>query len=399
MRFILPANALNDFHRLRAEYQEIKEVDITAKPAKLGRPIFFGGTDIETRRKQIEFLEKISLVIRPFLISDLHHSESKPTIEQWDLHFAAVKVMLGACLYVQAQLSGSKENSVLYTLIQKHLGVTKHNYFDDGDKEACFWAVKDFLKADHMSASNRVQAAAQVTPLSPQEWDQFSSFIDAQCTQKSAASATNYPITCASRTVFGAVFGYAGATIGLLGAEVISRSAHAAPFQNRLTALIGSGLVVVGPQVGAALFAPVIAGKLITTYCNISMAHIMGISTNIIGQGVGIAVGLPLDVACKLLWNACAIIGARYYKGEQAMPSLNGIRIEDGAMVIDGIPMKLIAEDELKHLGKTIIEVREDNLYINDKPVVFTAAEMDQQGILYQQLRSKPLAQKDAVSP
>lgn len=137
MRFILTSDALQKFDNIRADYQKAKKVDIEKEPSMFGRPIYFGGTNVIERKRQIHFLEKIKLILGPNLLP----VEQIKTPEQYQATIMANRVFVAACFYVQSQIMSSKRNSALYRLIDDYLSMTKENFLDDEDKELCLLAA------------------------------------------------------------------------------------------------------------------------------------------------------------------------------------------------------------------------------------------------------------------
>jgi hypothetical protein len=141
--------------------------------------------------------------------------------------------------------------------------------------------------------------------------------------------------------------------------------------------LIGGSLLLFFPTgaPGLALFAPIIASKLINAFSTITLAHVLGATMGIIGHGVGTIIGLPLDLAYHLLCKVCVSVGGYYYR-EYAPPIFTGIRISDGVVLINGIAVTIMPVEKLTeiHSEKIIelkIELKEDgSLYINGKGII-----------------------------
>lgn len=179
---------------------------------------------------------------------------------------------------------------------------------------------------------------ARLSLFSYEEWEQFSEYLGLQCKNKSTAS---FPITSITKPLFGAAFSYVAASIGALGGDMVSQTTSAMPSKLRLTAYIGSTILLFSPgPLGPALFSQIIAGKIITTLCTISLASVMRTVGEIIGQAIGIGIGVPLDLAFNLIWKALSIIG-NYFNSHTNPTDLTGIRIEDGAMFLQGIEIKV----------------------------------------------------------
>jgi hypothetical protein len=371
MRFILPAGAFTNLNFLRVQYQTERNVNLEEHPSFFGLPTALGGIDVVTRSKQVKFLEKMRVVLNANLIKE----EDIKTPEQWTANLTASRVMIAACLYVQSQISKPKKHSVLYRFINHNLGVTEINYLDSEDKEICMLAANRVINSSlcALDQANAALKRARMTPFTEIEWQEFSSYLsEISINNISANPYTNYPITSITQPLFGKVFSYAGSTIGFLGGDVASQSTQLMSTKMQLTALIGSSLLMLGPTgpMGVALFSQVIAGKLITSFCTISLANILGTVLGMVGQGVGMGVGLPLDAAYRLLWKACSLIGG-YYGNHPNNSKLTGIRIGDGVTMIGGIAIEVTPIEDLpKGFEQKSIEIKNDGkIYIDGKLV------------------------------
>lgn len=370
MRFILTSEALARFELLRTQYQQERGVDLTKKASWLGTPTFMGGIDSDSRQAQISFLEKIVFILKPNFFND---SQIK-TPEEWQTNLTASRVMVAACLYVQSQIGNSERRSVLYRLIEDNLGITAKNKLDEEDKELCFFAANRLINSSSMNLDqiNIALHKANLGSISERSWSEFSTFLQTQCQlAKTENPYENYPITSITQPLFGAVFSYAGVTVGYISGDTISKSTVSMEPRYKLTALIGSSLLILGPVSPAsiAIVAPVVAGKLITTFCSISLAHILGVTMGLLGQGVGIGVGLPLDLTYQLLRKAYRTIKHHYYDDKNE-PKLTGLRLGDGMLVVNGLEFKMTTPDDELPAHDNTIEIKEDGeVYLNNQRV------------------------------
>ncbi|KTD74001.1 hypothetical protein [Legionella tucsonensis] len=357
MHFILAPGCIAKFDNLRKTYEAEKKVDLNEKPSIIGTPIFFGGTDVVSRNKQISFLEKVKVLLKIHLLNE----EDIKTPAERQVYNIATRFMLAACLYVQSQIGSSKRNSVLYRIIDDNLGITAENYLDDEDKETCFLTAERLIKTPNaLEHTNAALEKNGFRPFSEKEWKEFTAFLKEMTRTKEAKDQfTNFPVISITQPFFGTTLAYAGATVGVVLAEGISNSTSAVSPRVQLTALVGSTLLVFSPAgpTGVALLAPVIATKLFTSFCTISLAHIMSTAGGYLGQGIGIGVGLPFDAAYNLLWSICSLINRYYSKSSQLAP-IDGIRIVDGAIIVAGIPIQLVPENALPPgCTKKILEI------------------------------------------
>ncbi len=368
MRYVLPIDALDKICLLRQQFQISKNnINIDNKPPLIRLPTMFGGIDYETRRKQIVFLEKLYLILKP----NLKRLDEITNIDQLPATITAWRVYLIACLYVQSQNSSGE----LSTLIDHDLGITAENFLDKEDKDNFYATADRFVNAPGaLEEASRALLQVKQRPFTELEWKELSEYIAKFNVKKeSTNSYTNYPITSIAQPLFKATFSYTGATVGLLSGDVISKSTKAMSLKYQLTAFIGGSLLLVGPAgpTSVALIAPIVASKLITAFCSITLAHVLGVTMGIIGQGVGTIVGFPLDLACHLLWKVCTLIGD-YCHREPKQPVLTGMRLSDGATIICGVAVGLTSEEEIaQHDKKQIIELKKDgSMYIDGKPII-----------------------------
>lgn len=351
MRFILSTDALSHIGTLGDRYKKEKVVKWS--------------TAVKTREAQISFLEKMHAILKANLLTE----EEIKTPEQWQANLTASRVMIAACLYVQSQIKYPQTNSVLYCLINEILGVSKQNYLDTEDKELCNLVANRLVNSSkiNLDEANLTLRKAKMSVFTELEWKAFSDFLKSACNAtKEKNPYTQFPFTSITQPLFGTVFSYAGVSIGSLAGNTISNSTKGMETRYKLTTFVGGSLLVLGPvgPTSFAIIAPVIAGELVKTFCSISLARIMGISMGLLGQGIGMGVGLPLDLAYHLIWNACGLISNRFNKNN--IPIETGLRISDGMSVINGLEFKMIPEDELPKEYKTL-EIKEDGeVYLNE---------------------------------
>lgn len=370
MRYILPTDALDKLALLRFQYQKDKKINIENQPSMIGMPTMFGGTDVASRKKQIVFLEKIMTVLGP----NLKKLEQITSPEEQQASTTAWRVYLSACWYVQSQNSN---NSTLNSLINHDLGITTENYPDEEDKQNCFATANRFVNTKNaLEDVNVALIKAKQRPYTEKEWAEFTDYLGehgAKNTVSPLNPYANYPITSVTQPLFRTTFAYTGATVGLLSGDVISKTTKAMSVKYQLTALLGGSLLLFSPvgPTGVALFAPVVVSKLISTFCSITLAHVLGVSMGILGDKLGQAVGVPLDWAYQFLWKVCALIGGYCYK-EPGIPLITGIRISDGSAVINGIVVNITPLDQIAELDKKqIIELKDDgSMYVDGKAII-----------------------------
>lgn len=372
MKYTLPAGALVQLTFLRAQFHEARGVDLDKPPSRIGLPTLFGGTDVVGRNAQTKFLLKIHTILK----SKLKNETDIKTPEEWEANLNASRVMLAACIYVKSQISRPKANSALYRLINSNLGITGENVMDEEDKMICIQAAQKIMGASLLADANALLRDEKCDLLSDTEWHEFREFLDASVKANAANPYANYPVSSITGPLFQAGFAYAGTAIGYLIGTAAAESTHALRAKNQLTLGVASSLIFLrstGPF-GAALFAQVIAGKLFTTFSSVSMAHIMGTVFGILGRGVGVAVGLPLDVAYLALWKACTVINDYCKNNPDACANLlTGTRIHDGMHMIAGQEFSIKEMGAIKEESSSeppVIEYQNGEILIpGEKPV------------------------------
>ena len=354
MRYILASGTLSTLDTIRTRYESEKKINLDTPSSIVGLPIFLGGTNVIARREQIFFLEKIKLALKANLLKE----EEITTPEQWYENFIASQIMIAACLFIQTKIKRLINNSTLYRLIDVSLGITTTNYLDEEDIERCYVAADKIINSStmYLKQASVTLETAKFQAVKKIECSNFSQFLSDFCRKKNNDSSTHYPITSITQPLFGKIFLYTGATIGYLGGELISQSTKSAATRNQLVALIGNTIPL--GTTAVMLFAPIAATKLLTTFCSFSLAHILGKSMELLGQGVGVGVGMPFDISYLLIDKTCALI-KKYHEGNA--PEITGWRIADGTCVLDGIIMELTSEEmfyEANQLQET--DVNED---------------------------------------
>lgn len=350
MRFILTFGSLSKIDFLRANYEAVRQIDLRQPSSKFRMSLFLGSIDVDGRNAQINFLEKIKMILQ----ADLLEKNEINTPAKWLAHLTASRVMIAACLYVQSQIGPSKSNSVLYRLIDDCLGVTAENYFDEDDRKICFLAANRIKNSSRMPLEqmNEALMKAEKKIITEKEWDDFSLFLEESCRQKNVDNVqSNYPVTSITKPLFGYAFLYSGATIGYLSSIVLSHSSKVTSLQRCMADFLGDKLLFdpLGP-IGVAILAPTIASHLLTTYCSFALTHMTGHSMELIGNGLGICVGLPFDLAYQLLCKTSSVL--RNFCKQSSAPQIIGVRIVDGSFVDDFLMVELQSDKQLEEDNK-----------------------------------------------
>lgn len=371
MKFILVPGSIEQFDNLRTDYEKERKINLEVTPSMLGMPTLFGGTDVKSRRKQISFIEKMKCVLNRFLFKE----DEIKTAEQWQANLMASRIMIAVALYVQNEIGSSKENSALYRLINKYLGVTPENSFDNKDKESCFQTAATLINQpnalNHMNAELRIVGGKEFTE---EEWELFVSFIKMEDSKKNTPLPVpnKYPVTTLILPIFETAFSYVGSTIGWVVAEAVSNSSASIAPRLKVTSMVSS-LLVMGPAgaTGVALLAPTIASRLIGSFCTISLAGMSGATMGYVGKGTGVLVGLPFDLLYNLLRATGSLI-VSYSSTPIQLAKLDGIRIADGVYVAQGNPMQfnLVPQYLVSDIKKQRLKITDKGeIFVDEKPV------------------------------
>ena len=366
MHFILGPNGVNALDQLREAYE-------TGKPANLkGTPssrffVYFGAPDIEQRNEQILFLGKVKAILE----ANLPKPEEIGKIQYTEYNLNAYRTMIAACLYVLWQLKGSKQRSVLYTIIEKMLGITAANFLDTEDKQACYRAAQNVMHAPKaFEDANADLVSKGLEPFTSEEWKAFTGFLNNHCYE---SPTIRTPVSSITKPFFGRVFQRGGTAVGLALTNTLERSVPSiVP-----TTLIGSTWLILGPATpaGFALLAPVIAAQIFRYFVVLSIVDASRIASDYVGQGVGATVGLPIDLTYSAL---CGIFNAtgRYYESTYGLDKRDGIRISDGATIIAGMAVKEIEGDKVPegHSGHVLVISNENEITIDGERIVLDAS-------------------------
>lgn len=368
MQFILTPGSIEQFDNLRTDYERERKINLKATPSMFGMPTLFQGPDVKNRCQQISFLEKIKWVLQRYLIKD----EEIKTSEQWQAKLMASRILISSALFIQHEIGRSKENSVLYRLINKYLGITETNDFDDQDKESCYQTVAQFVyKPDSLKQINRVMQTISTEQFSQSEWRRFSHFIKIHSNKQNFQEhkTNNYPVTSLISPVFETAFSFVGSTIGWVVAETVISSSIILSPRVKMTSLIGT-LLVIGPagSTGIALLAPVIASKLISSFCTNSLSNLSETTMRLLGKGTGFFVGLPFDLVYNLL-KASGTLIMNYTFPPPISELKDGIRIADGVYIVQGNPMQLNLISQQKVSEQRLQITAKGEFFVDGQPI------------------------------
>ncbi|QDP72399.1 type IV secretion protein Dot [Legionella israelensis] len=364
MGYVLPVDAIKKLKNLRKDYEKIEGVDLKQPPSFFGLPTALGGTNVSSREKQISLIEKIIAVLESNLLDD----EQITSQQQYEAKYSASKMIIAVCLYIRSQISPtykvrSAKNSDLYSLLDEALGLHGYNTMSEEDKIECFNTAARLMSIKGaFEDANATLLKAGIPVFSEEEWNEFSSFVNKKSKlKKSDYDFVNWPCTSISKPLFGYVGSTVGATAGILSGHIISTSTPLFPSHNYAAATIGNGIILfgIGSTLGTPFIAPIIASKLMDTFLQIFLAKSLHYAMQLVGEGLGVAIGLPLDYAYHLL---CKAYGSIYeYMGGEKPAGLTGLRIIDGKQMVNGlvIETKPVKESSLTE------EQKENAILIN----------------------------------
>jgi hypothetical protein len=289
-------------------------------------------------------------------------------------YISSARTLIAATLYVQTQIKKSNSHSKLSDLINSKLGISANNELDEEDKKACFFSAKEFIESTNAfnNANNALKNAGRAR-FTIDEWSTFKTYLQIKSAQD---PSPNYPITVISQKLFGEAFALTGVTAALIGTGVIRKSTNTLSAKIKLTALLGSTLLVfniIGPS--AVTYAPLIAEGVIGAVSYISLASFVGPGMRKVGQGVGFVIGRPLDLSCQLFYATCKAVHSHYYSSEINL--ITGHRIIDGVEVFKGMVLEALPSDQLPSDCKIInVNIEDGKIYIDDKLIEVSETEV-----------------------
>ena len=335
MSFVLPDHFITQLRNLRKDYEQETAVTLDDSHQPCTLSLFLGSKDIVSRNKQITFIEQCVAASQ----RKLSETNKIDSLDAMQNHVTALRLLVAVGLYVQSQIEGaykirSGNTAVLKQLINKALGITSENKMDKEAQACCLLSAKRQLaEAGWFEAIN---AGARV-PISEKEWHDFLYFITSQCDLLDKKYLDDYPITTLMMPVFAKPMKYAGYATGYVLGDMIGHSSQFFHARSALTVMVGGCVFsIMGPTstVGAML----VAGRILDTFCGISLAFVMGEALSLVGKGVGFGVGIPLDLSWKLLYNACYLLKNM----NRSYPKLTGTSLIDGHRIMDGAHLKRV---------------------------------------------------------
>lgn len=367
-KFVLPEqHFIIKLLNLRSDYEAREGIILSKASQPYAVSRFFGATDVEARERQICFIEKMLIA----LAKDLNPHEKGFNKQKY---LTALQVLVTQCFYTKSQIhrdyTHPYSSSTLSQLIDEAMTLTALNAVDPETQACCLLTSEHLQKSELCLESLNACLKKQITAL---EWRDFSNFVSTECGLLDEKYVVNYPITSIMMPLVAVPSKLAGYTVGWVFGNWFGKSASLLSTHTAVAMTLGSGLVFLfGPSaaLGAILITPALAGQLIETYCGISLSIIMGETMNLVGNGVGFTVGMPLDLAVQLLGKTCSTI-TNFYQDSSTYPPLTGISLTDGVSIIDGRPIEFdhinqLTEELHKNLKSVpiIVAIEENQLIV-----------------------------------
>lgn len=363
MHFILSHEFIDALFSLRKAYEKASGFKLTAKAKHAPLGVFFGKKDLSTRHEQISFIEKWLTVFQPHLEEKQEWSESNKPIEQTNFSEAIesqlmmLRILFIACLYIRQKINAtylvrSENNSILEKLLNQAIGLSAENCIDEETRACCLLSTLQFLDTHTNSALH----------FTGREWNNFYYFVSEEKKKLNEKHITNYPITNLMLPIFVKPFELLGYSTGFILGDILGKSTQLLHTKYALTAAISSGLLfILGPtkKVGLMLLVPTYAGSILDTFSGLTLAWLFGSLGNVTGKGLGVGIGMPLDLSYKLIQKILAS-GRKFGEDKNNQTKPSGICLVDGSCCINGIKLHSIAslDEQIKisHTPQDLIE-------------------------------------------
>ncbi|MDI9818341.1 MULTISPECIES: hypothetical protein [unclassified Legionella] len=346
MPFVLSNEFIARLRALRLNYEKQSGINFDTASQPYAIRCFFGAKDVDSRNKQITFIEQWLNALHQELASEDFFSS-----ETTQAYVTALRLLMVVCFYTKFQIAAtykvrSGNSAILEQLIHEAMGVNGVNLVDEETHACCLRTAKRYLTAEgRFEAIN----ANLTPPFKEQWWHDFLNYIDTQCNLLDKKYVNDYPITKIMMPLFAKPMEFAGYTTGFLLGDMIGKSTKLFSTRYVLTAAIGSGLLLVmGPtaSIGITVLAPTCAGRILDTFCGVSLAWLFGAAGNIVGQGLGFGVGMPIDMSWKLIYKTATLL-ASLYSNHRYPHKLNGLSLIDGHRIIDSVEFELMDMETL----------------------------------------------------
>lgn len=374
--YIFSESVLPKLREVREQYQFKRNIDLNKKPSRIGLPLFLGGTDVQARNPQIDFLEKM------YTILALQKETPPAPLDRNNL--LAARTLIAVCLFIMSQLTSG---SALKKLIIHALGITESNPLTDEDKRLCFHAAHILItQGDVCGRINQVLNTLGKSGICEHTWMDFEQYVHAEKALFPRPQANHWPCATLGSFIVGQAGYYAAAAAGTVFGGVLSERMVTSRFY--LTTAVGTVAVLMNVSPAAAgLAVPVVVHSFLTWFFKISLGHLTGLAGQLLGQGLGGMAGFCGDVALYFLVKSCKF--AKYCIFERP-PYATGYSLANGAWVCEG--MELHSENTAENGDK-------------DKPIMQLQIDIDEKGVAKATLNGEPMVlnfplhQKLAVMP
>lgn len=332
MPFVLSNNFIDQLKKIRQNYEKEAGIKLDKASQPYAISLFFGAKDVDSRKKQILLIEQWVEVFRHSSFTAALNSK-----EAFEDYITALHVLMTVTFYIKYQIDGTYTfgfgaPTLLERLMHEAMGVNPKNVIDDQTLASCLSATKRFLATEGSFESVNARLKTRITD---EQWLDFVGFVTTQYKLLDEKLKTEYPITVVMMSAMEKPMELVGNATGYLAANVLVKSSAFHPVRYALTTMIGSGVfLLIGPttNVGLLLLVPTISGQAIDFCCGASLAWAMGTALKWVGKGVGMGVGIPLDMSKKLAYKTYSL----FESAPEQDPTLKGIVLTDGHPVVNG---------------------------------------------------------------
>lgn len=344
MPFILSNEFIEKLHSLRKNYQIKSGVNLQDPQQPDRIHCFFGAKDIGVRRNQILFLEKWLLVLKKDLLS-----ESTPIVST-KKYLRALSILVSASLYIQSQVEKtyklrSSSAAILVHLFNNALGINPNNLLDNQTQSYCLNTTRHYLSKE--GRWDRLNSSLD-SPFTQKQWDDFLNFLDKQ--QTLLGSQSKYPITQFITPIIAIPVQTLAETTGYIVGEIMGKSLGSLDAKYLLLAAAGSGVMLTVNSISAQttffLLAP-FAERLLSTLSGVSTAWVFSKTGQLVGKGLGMGIGLPLDLGWKLISECRSSLLHSKTNQSQSSEEINGISLIKKSRFVDGCEFSLVHVDKL----------------------------------------------------
>lgn len=375
MPFILPDDFVQKLKTLRYRYEiknNIKDMSQAQQPNHIS--CFFGAKDVKTRHRQIDFVEKILNHLEQKL-EEIDYRQPEQLERYIEEYIKNMRILLAVVLFVKNQINKPYWPKIgdVSQFLKDALQESPKNILDKETKAAAFLEAKQFIQTNPFDFSFKKKNEDPMKEI----WEEFKNFI--KKSRQKSKQGTQYPIAKLLIPVFKTPMELTGYTSGIIVGEVISKSTRLMGTRYSLTAAIGSGVCLVmggGAKAGVILLAPTIAGKILDTFCGISLAWLLGKTFALMGTGIGLGIGMSLDLGWLFLSKGCQYLSKIFLENNN-VPAITGFSLIDGSRFINGLACQISEHDEL-----TILEKNEDkkaiSFEITPEGIIFKMSDEEQ---------------------